>query len=262
MRITVTAFDAFGGLPGNSSEVAALELARGGSGWAPGVLDVLVLPTAYGQADQSLRGLLRSNAPDLLLMTGMASGAQAVCIETRARNLDACPESDNAGEVRLADQVRRDGPEFHSAAIDVLALYRGLRARGIPALISDDAGGFVCNHAFYVACHEIERAGLPTQCGFLHLPSIAADGWTASALAHALRVCISVLCPAEGSSPPRPLRECPRAGGCPGAIGGRRLRCRRIDWTRLGFRRLVMGWAWSERRDPPGRRASKGTNAW
>ena len=222
MRITVTAFDAFGGLPSNSSEVAALELARGGSGWAPGVLDVLVLPTAYGQADQSLRGLLHSNAPDLLLMTGMASGSQAVRIETRARNLDACPESDNAGELRLAHQVRRDGPEFHSAAIDVLALYRGLRARGIPAFLSDDAGGFVCNHAFYVACHEIERAGLPTQCGFLHLPSIgenvtegpgAAGSWTASALAHTLRVCISVLCLAEGSSAP----SAPRPGGPGGA---------------------------------------------
>jgi len=253
MRIAVTGFDAFGGLPANSSEVAVLELARGGSSWAPGVLNTLVLPTVYRLADQSLRALLHSDAPDLLLMTGMADSSQVVRIETCARNLDACPEPDNAGEVRLGDQVRRNGPEFYSASIDVRALHRGLRARAIPALISDDAGGFVCNHAFYVACHEIERAGLPTQCGFLHLPSIAADGWTASALAHALRVCISVLCPAEGSSPPRPLRECPRAGGCPGAIGGRRLRCRRIDWTRLGFRRLVMGPGRSERRDPPGK---------
>jgi pyroglutamyl-peptidase len=218
MRITVMAFDAFGGLPSNSSEVAVLELARGGSGWAPGVLDILVLPTVYGLADQSVRGFLHSTAPDLILMTGMASSSRAMLIETRARNLDACPEPDNAGEVRLADQVRRDGPEFYSATIDVLALYRGLRARGIPALISDDAGGFVCNHAFYVTCHEIERAGLPTQCGFLHLPSIdenvteglaAEGGWTASALVRALRVCISVLCLAEGSPPPSAPRQRP-----------------------------------------------------
>jgi hypothetical protein len=35
-----------------------------------------------------------------------------------------------------------------------------------------------------------------------------------------------------------------------------------VDWTRLGFRWPVTGWAWSERRDPPGRRASEGAKAW
>jgi pyroglutamyl-peptidase len=211
MRITVTAFDAFGGLTWNSSEVAVVELARRGNGWAPGVLDTLVLPTAYGLADQSMREFLHADAPDLLLMTGMASNSEAVLIETRARNLDACPEPDNTGEVRFANKVRRDSPEFYSATIDVRALYRGLRACGIPVLISDDAGGFVCNHAFYVACHEIARAGLSTRCGFLHLPSIgenvreglaAAHGWTASALVRSLRVCIKVLCQPEEDPPP------------------------------------------------------------
>jgi pyroglutamyl-peptidase len=210
MRITVTGFDAFGGLPSNSSEVGVLQLAREGSGWAPGVLDTLVLPTVYSLADQSVRILLHSDAPDLLLMTGMASSSQAVLIETRARNLDACPEPDNAGEVRLGNQVRRNGPEFYSANINVPALYRGLRTRAIQALISDDAGGFVCNHAFYVACHEIDRARLPTRCGFLHLPGMDEDapdglatacGWTASTIAQALRASINVLCPADDSPP-------------------------------------------------------------
>ncbi len=221
MQITVTGFDAFGGLPGNSSEVGVLQLARGGSGWAPGVLDTRVLPTVYSLADQSVRMLLHSDAPDLLLMTGMASSSRAVLIETRARNQDACPEPDNAGEVRLGDQVRRDGPEFYSASIDVRALYGGLRARAIPALISDDAGGFVCNHAFYVACHEIERARLPTQCGFLHLPSMDEDapeglatarGWTAAAIVRALRVSINALCPAEEGPPRMHQDNSPRTG--------------------------------------------------
>ncbi len=203
MLTTVTAFDAFGGLRTNSSEAAVRELARPGGGPGPSDLNTLVLPTTYHLVDHCVRALLQHNVPDLLLMTGMASGTGAVLVETRARNLDACPAPDNAGEVRLADQLRPDGPEFYSATIDVRALYYSLRAHGIPALISDDAGGFVCNHAFYAARHEIELAGLPTRCGFLHLPSInegvspeggaAAARWTTSALVRVLRVCINVL---------------------------------------------------------------------
>jgi pyroglutamyl-peptidase len=223
MLTTVTAFDTFGGSAANSSEVAVREFARLGGGSTPGHLNTLVLPTTYHLADHCVRALLQHKAPDLLLMMGMASGAGAVLVETRARNLDACPEPDNAGEVRLAEQLRPDGPEFYSATIDVGALYYGLRALGIPALISDDAGGFVCNHAFYVARHEIELAGLPTRCGFVHLPAIdegaITDGvaatarWSTSALVRVLRVCINVLVPGPVSDgmPPEAPRE--RPGG-------------------------------------------------
>jgi hypothetical protein len=57
MRTTVTAFDAFGGLPANSSEVAVQELAWVGEGSPHVDLDTFVLPTVYGLVDECVRAL-------------------------------------------------------------------------------------------------------------------------------------------------------------------------------------------------------------
>ena len=48
-----------------------------------------------------------------------------------------------------------------------------LRSASVPSAITNHAGTFVCNHVFYSALHEAEQAGLPTRCGFLHLPALA-----------------------------------------------------------------------------------------
>ena len=69
--------------------------------------------------------------------------------------------------------------------------------------MSDDAGGFVCNHAFYTALAEADRRRLPTRCGFLHLPRIeerqaapgstaAPTGMSADDLVRAVRLCVHV----------------------------------------------------------------------
>ena len=38
-------------------------------------------------------------------------------------------------------------------------MLRALKGRDIPAVISNHAGAYVCNHVFYTARHEIERLG-------------------------------------------------------------------------------------------------------
>ena len=44
-----------------------------------------------------------------------------------------------------------------------------LRAEGIPAAASRDAGGFLCNHVFYALMRaSAERAGV--RGGFVHVP--------------------------------------------------------------------------------------------
>jgi pyroglutamyl-peptidase len=50
------------------------------------------------------------------------------------------------------------------------ALGAAVRAEGIPAAVSRDAGGFLCNHVFYELMHLIatERPGL--RGGFVHVP--------------------------------------------------------------------------------------------
>ena len=191
MRITVTAFDAFGGLSFNSSEAMLRELAWIRDGIAPAELETLVLPTSYRMVNEPLRALLRPSPPNVLLMTGMAMGVEAVHVETVARNLDACAAPDNTGDVRLNRPIRADGPDYYLATIDARAVCRALTAAGISAVLSSDAGGFVCNHAFYLARDQIAQGRLTTQCGFLHLPG--PDNWSAASLLSAVRISVELI---------------------------------------------------------------------
>jgi pyroglutamyl-peptidase len=47
-----------------------------------------------------------------------------------------------------------------------------LQDRKIPYTISSDAGGYVCNHVFYLALHQIKCCGWDKKikCGFMHVP--------------------------------------------------------------------------------------------
>ena len=49
-----------------------------------------------------------------------------------------------------------------------LAVGAALRARGVPAEVSQTAGTFVCNHVFYALQHAL--AGTRVRSGFVHLP--------------------------------------------------------------------------------------------
>jgi pyroglutamyl-peptidase len=205
MHLTVTAFDAFGGLGTNSSEVVVRELGRTWADTVACTLETAVLPTSYALAEGRLRALLgRAPVPDVLLMTGMDAGRRCIQVERRARNLDACPTPDNTGEIRPGGAIRRQGPATHRSTIDPCALAGAVTGAGMPVSMSDDAGGFVCNHAFYVALAETDRLGLPTRCGFLHLPGIeerraaviaaAVPGLSAGDLVRAVRLCLQVAC--------------------------------------------------------------------
>jgi pyroglutamyl-peptidase len=45
-----------------------------------------------------------------------------------------------------------------------------LRAEGIPAASSRDAGGFLCNHVFYVLMRTLEQERRAARGGFVHVP--------------------------------------------------------------------------------------------
>src|SRR5438477_178739 len=44
------------------------------------------------------------------------------------------------------------------------------REAGLPAIVSNTAGTFVCNHIFYGLMHLVASRRLPVRGGFLHVP--------------------------------------------------------------------------------------------
>jgi len=80
---------------------------------------------------------------------------------------------DNAVVSRTGQKIVPDGPLAYQSTLPLLQMREALRQRGIPAIISNHAGNYVCNHVFYLARHEVERLGNGSLCGFIHVPQIS-----------------------------------------------------------------------------------------
>jgi pyroglutamyl-peptidase len=163
-RVLVTGFEPFGGAEVNPSQKLVEALA---SEPPPEVeLTTAVLPVAWERATDELLRALQSELPELVICFGQADGRAHIAVERFALNFDE--GSDEDGEERRAE-ISADGPVAFRSLLPVDAIVEALRADGIPAAPSRDAGGFLCNHVFYVLMRAV--AGRPdVRGGFVHVP--------------------------------------------------------------------------------------------
>lgn len=168
--VLVTGFEPFGDDRENASERAVALLA---DTWdVTGVrLVTTILPVSFAEARRALDRAVAEHAPDAVVAVGEAGGRTAVTPETTARNLDDARIPDNTGGQPRDRVIDRGGPETLPTRLDAAALVRACRADGIPAELSDDAGGFVCNHVFH---HLLSGTGVPA--GFVHVPAVRSVG--------------------------------------------------------------------------------------
>ena len=87
MRITVTAFEPFGGFNTNSSFTAISQLDDS--------IDKLILPVSYPDAYIYLKEHLKES--DLIILLGMAASRKTISLEERARNILEFKIPDNRG---------------------------------------------------------------------------------------------------------------------------------------------------------------------
>ena len=87
-----------------------------------------------------------------------------------ALNLDDAASADDDGERRSGTPIVPAGPVGHWSTLPLEDFAAALASRSLPFVWSRDAGGFLCNHVFYVARHWVEQSARPIPCGFVHLP--------------------------------------------------------------------------------------------
>jgi len=166
--ILVTGFEPFGGETVNASWEAAQKL----EGWRHGdtVAVARLLPCAYDASVKKLVTAIETVRPDALLMTGQAARRAVLCVERFAHNLDDATAPDNDGALRRALRISRAAPEWLEAKAPVRTIARAIKEAGIPARVSRDAGGFVCNHLYFGALQYLsdKRSAIPAV--FVHLP--------------------------------------------------------------------------------------------
>jgi pyroglutamyl-peptidase len=178
MRVLVTGFGPFPGVARNPSQFV-VETLPGRIGGAE--VHSCVLRTEYRTAGRVIEDLLATLRPDVCICTGVGAGA-SFKLETTAHNHGGAAAPDQAGFVHRGP-VEIEGPFTYCSTLPLEEIRASLAARDYPIELSHDAGGYVCNHVFYRARHAIEHIGLPTLCGFFHLPSVEAVAHDAQIIA-------------------------------------------------------------------------------
>lgn len=158
-RVLVTGFEPFGGSKINPSQ-QLVEALDGGVAKA-------LLPVSYARAAGALRDAIAEHDPDVVICFGQADGRTGISIERFAHNLDEATTTDNDEATGSGSPIDPDGPAAYAGSLPVDDIVAALHKEGIPAAPSRDAGGFLCNHVFYVLMQTLDQNA---RGGFVHVP--------------------------------------------------------------------------------------------
>ena len=171
--ILVTGFGPFPGAPFNPTGPLVERLARLRRLALANEKFVLhIFPTSYAAVDRDLPKLIERHKPDALLMFGLAPRARTLRIETRARNtVSLLPDAGGIALRRLT--IAAGGPAALAMPAPARRLLAAVRAAGVPATLSRDAGRYLCNYLCWRAAEAAGKKGGPRLAAFVHVPKIA-----------------------------------------------------------------------------------------
>ncbi len=131
---------------------------------------LLELEDQYQVIKVQIPTALAQHQPHTVLCVGQADGCTELCIERVAINLDDAGIPDNAGAQPIDQSIVPDGPTAYFSTLPIKAIVQALHTSGIPAVVSNSAGTYVCNHVFYGLLHAASSNPLLRRAGFIHIP--------------------------------------------------------------------------------------------
>jgi pyroglutamyl-peptidase len=167
MKILVTGFDPFGGEPTNPSWEAVRRLPDEVSGAE--VVKVQI-HTVFERSEDDVRAAILEHDPDVIVSVGQAGGRFAVSPERVAINVDDGRIPDNEGDQPIDVPVWEDGPPAYFSTLPIKAMVTAMREAGVPAVVSNTAGTYVCNHVMYTVLYLIDHEFPGKRGGFIHVP--------------------------------------------------------------------------------------------
>ncbi len=175
----VTAFSQFGGFSVNPAELILKQLSEYYVGFD---MEKIVLPVDYNFVVQRLPQLYLRLRPAIALHLGVNEKISHLCLERRAKNLTSQDQPDINGVIKHDAPIDDSAPAEFITDLDLenlkmklidLDLKADLKADSKADLqyeISEDAGSYLCNFAYYTALQTIKQHQLQTQCLFVHVP--------------------------------------------------------------------------------------------
>jgi pyroglutamyl-peptidase len=169
--ILLTGFEPFGGLDFNPTEHIVQALSAAGE---TGLVAAL-LPTSYRRAESEIVELLSKHRPSRVLMLGLKRRSSRLCFEQIASNMDHSFAPDNDGDIRVRASIIEAAPDSYPNTLQYELMEKTAIEKGESVECSNDAGGYVCNHAYFVAAHYAAKELEGCRCGFVHIPPVAED---------------------------------------------------------------------------------------
>lgn len=168
LRLLVTGFSAFPDVPLNPTQVLVEDLDVFRLSRRLGVdVAASVLPTEYEAVSTLLPALWKEVRPDAVLHLGLHGRAATVRVETRAVNRRSLAARDARGERPASPHIERGGPAVRIATFPSARIAAAIAAGGVPAVLSRDAGRYLCNYASYLSLGLAPEGAV---AGFVHLP--------------------------------------------------------------------------------------------
>ena len=174
--LLVTGFGPFPGAPVNPTGPLALRLARlRRPAFAQTRRISHVFPTSYAAIERDLPVLIARHRPDAVLMFGLATRTRHPRIETRASNAISTVFADAERRKSTTIVLTPGGPAFMPVRAPSMSLRQAARASRVPAVLSRDAGRYLCNALFWRALETGEQHGGPRVVAFVHVPLLRGD---------------------------------------------------------------------------------------
>lgn len=167
MKILITGFNPFGGESINPAYEVVKRLRENIAG---AEVIKLQVPTAFNACVQHTIEKINEINPDFVLNIGQAGGRYAVSVERVAINIDDARIPDNLKQQPIDTKIDETGESAYFASIPIKAIVKSIKAKNIPAAVSDSAGTYVCNHLMYGVLNYIHKNNLNIKAGFIHIP--------------------------------------------------------------------------------------------
>ena len=167
MKILVTGFDPFGSDKINPAIEAVKKLPDTIKG---AKIIKLEIPTVFNKSAQVVHQAIVKEQPDYVLNVGQAGGRSALTPERVAININDGRIPDNDGYQPLDEPIQPDGDTAYFTQLPIKAMSKAIRAAGLPAIVSNTAGTYVCNHIFYQVQYMRTKEFPKLKAGFIHIP--------------------------------------------------------------------------------------------
>ncbi len=172
--ILLTGFGPFPGAPFNPTGPLVEHLARRRHPALAGVRRVAhVFPTSCEAIDRDLPALIAREAPDLMLMFGLAVRTKHLRIEACARNARSCIHPDAVGHLPCESTIAPGAPPTLFLRAPVQRLVAAARGAGVPVALSRDAGRYLCNYLCWRASEAAMARCGPRLVAFVHVPKVS-----------------------------------------------------------------------------------------